>query len=236
MSLIHEALSKARREASHQDDPGVVFPGGLTGRRRRRGLGTGVILGIVVTVAAGAIIGLGLWWAIRQTPAGTTAHADSTAGQIAKSAVPEAGTRTSSSPEGPGRESTGVHSESAPAAEISPTPAIVTPAPGSRESNPAVEDGRDAEVEIDTTHVTPVAKTATSPRGREFLVDADLGYATLSLDYIMVSPTESFAQINGLEVRVGGHIEGFTVEEITENRVTLRDEKGPLVIKVPPSR
>ena len=234
MSLIHEALRKARREASHQDDPGVVFPGGLTGRGRRRGLGTGVILGIVVTVVVGTIIGGGLWWTARHTPAETIAQADSKGAHIAGSPLPEAGSPTSSLPHGVDQESIARQVEPAPASEISTTPEIAKPAAGSRESSPAISDTTGAEVEIEPTRATPVPQIATSSRGREFLVDADLGYATLSLDYIMVSPTERFAEINGLEVRVGGHIEGFTVEEITESWVKLRDDRGPLVIKVPP--
>ena len=53
MSLIHEALRKARREAARAEDPGVVYPGGLTGRRPRRSWAFGFAVGALLSLAAG---------------------------------------------------------------------------------------------------------------------------------------------------------------------------------------
>lgn len=234
MSLIHEALRKARREASHQDDPGVVFPGGLTGRGRQSGLRVGVILGIATTVFAGAIIGGGLWWTFRTTPDEAVESAEPAGVESAQSLASAA-----AAPQSPDVVATG-------------SPADPTSDPGPTDDSDGLSDKRsedadhagaqpgtatsqDADAEIEEPRAAPATQSATASGEREFMVDADLGYASLSLDYIMVSPTESFAQINGLEVRVGGVIEGFTVEEITEDLVKMRDDRGPLVLRVPSS-
>ncbi len=66
-----------------------------------------------------------------------------------------------------------------------------------------------------------------------FHVEADLGYASLVVDYIVDRHSDPFARINGRDIRVGGTIEGFTVEEITSAAVRLRDARGPLVLMVP---
>jgi len=234
VSLIHEALRKARREASHQDDPGVVFPGGLTGRGRQSGLRAGLIWGFAITVIAGVIIGGGLWWTFRPAPDEAVASVEPAARETAQPQVPAAAAPQSSD----------VVETGSPAVPVAdPSPADDSDGPSDHRSEgadlagaqPAAANSQDADAEIETPRVAPATQPATASGEREFMVEADLGYATLSLDYIMVSPTESFAQINGLEVRVGGEIEGFTVEEITKNLVKMRDDRGPLVLRVPSS-
>jgi hypothetical protein len=66
---------------------------------------------------------------------------------------------------------------------------------------------------------------------REYVAEADVGHATLSLDYIVFRSDDPFAVINGLDVRVGSTIEGCTVEEITAEAVRLRDGRGPLLLR-----
>ncbi len=75
MSLIHEALRKARHEAARGDDPGVIYPGGLTGRRPRRGLAVGILAGMALTIALATVIGGTLWWVLRQSPSDRPARA-----------------------------------------------------------------------------------------------------------------------------------------------------------------
>jgi hypothetical protein len=86
----------------------------------------------------------------------------------------------------------------------------------------------------------PTAAAAGDPSTEEsdervFLVDADLGYATLTVDYIVYRPDDPFAEINGLEVHEGSHVAGFVVEKIERDLVRLRDDKGPLIIRVHPA-
>jgi hypothetical protein len=68
---------------------------------------------------------------------------------------------------------------------------------------------------------------------RIYLVEADLGSVTLTLDFIVFRPDDPFAEINGLEVHVGSTIEGFTVEAIERNQVLLRNDEGPLILRAP---
>jgi hypothetical protein len=229
LSLIHEALRKARREAEHRDDPGVVFPGGLTGRGRRKSLSAGIAVGALLTLGVLLIAGGGLWWVLRQ-PVATT-HSPST--RVAETSTPPAAPasddaapedaqqtpRLEPTPE-PGRQVI-----AAPRPTPLPSPStlpVASPQPQTVHTIGGAED-RDAS--------GPPRRTA--PDSREYLVDADLGYAELSLDYIVVTPTGAYAEINGLEVRVGSHVEGFVVEEITEEWVRLRDDRGPLLLRVP---
>ncbi len=80
---------------------------------------------------------------------------------------------------------------------------------------------------------TPQERTGAVSNDRIFDLDADLGYATLSLGFIVARPVNPFAEINGIEVSVGSEVEGFRVEKIEADRVVLRDEKGELVLRVP---
>ncbi len=80
-----------------------------------------------------------------------------------------------------------------------------------------------------------VAKDAVidSDGNRVFVMEAELGYASLSLGFIVARSTNAFAEINGTEVRIGSRIEGFVVEAIEADRVILRDDKGLLILRVP---
>jgi len=68
---------------------------------------------------------------------------------------------------------------------------------------------------------------------RVFVLEAELGYATLSLDYIVFRPEDPFAEINGIEVHEGWFVDDFVVDKIERDRVVLHDEKGPLTLRVP---
>jgi hypothetical protein len=79
----------------------------------------------------------------------------------------------------------------------------------------------------------PGVPHARGPAGeRVYVLDADLGDVSLSLDFIVFRQVRPFAEINGVEVSEGSEIEGFTVEKIEADQVTLRDEEGPLILKV----
>ncbi len=80
---------------------------------------------------------------------------------------------------------------------------------------------------------TPQKQTVKATGNRVFDLDADLGYATLSLGFIVARPVNPFAEINGIEVSIGSEVEGFRVEKIEADRIVLRDEKGELVLRVP---
>ncbi len=88
-------------------------------------------------------------------------------------------------------------------------------------------------VEVESP-VTSIEEPPADPDGeRVFIMEADLGYASLSLGFIVARSNNSFAEINGTEVWIGSEIEGFVVEAIEPDRVLLRDDKGPLILRVP---
>jgi hypothetical protein len=133
--------------------------------------------------------------------------------------------------------------DDAPAA----APARVTPIPSEAEANPGVMAAPTAAaaplvvapaserdlVELDSPAPTPIQPT-TGPNGeRIFVMEAELGYASLSLGYIVARTNNPFAEINGTEVWLYSEIEGFVVEAIESDRVVLRDDKGPLILRVP---
>ena len=64
-------------------------------------------------------------------------------------------------------------------------------------------------------------------------MEAVLAETTLSLGYIVARSDNPFAEINGIDVYVGSEIEGFVVESIEAEMVVLRDDQGPLVLRVP---
>lgn len=234
MSLIHEALRKARRHEGDEDARGVAYARGLTGRRHR-GLGTGMVIGALLAVAAGAAVGMGMWLWLgdRSGPepgaAGSGAATITTGASGLESApslpATESATAATASPETPAQGASGDPAAASTGSGQPPgelTAGTEQPAPPAAEQRPSPPAER----------ATP--RETRGPGGeRVFHVEADVGYASLVVDYIVDRPSDPFARINGLDVRVGGTIEGFTVEEITSTAVRLRDARGPLVLMVP---
>jgi hypothetical protein len=223
VSLIHEALRKARREAARAEDPGVVYPGGLTGRRPRRSWAFGFAVGALLSLAAG--IALVAIFRVVANDRSTGANADAVMLQAHDSP------QRSMSPSVPDRElrqqpTPTVPEKSAVDTEAMPPRQAPAPAVGDGVS-PRAEARPPAGQTLTFTTPTPAPQTGL----REYVVDADLGHATLTLDYIVFRSEDPFAQINGLDVRVGSTIEGCTVEEITAEWVRLRDPRGPLVLR-----
>jgi hypothetical protein len=68
---------------------------------------------------------------------------------------------------------------------------------------------------------------------RVFVMEAEIDGVSLSLGYIVARSDNPFAEINGTDVWIGSEIEGFVVESIEADRVVLRDDKGPLILRVP---
>ena len=234
MSLIHEALRKARRQEGDEDARGVAYARGLTGRRHR-GLGTGILIGALLAVAAGAAVGVGLWqW-----------HGDGSGTPTAAAGSGSAATAAGASglqpaPSQPATESAAV------TAATTAAPAQGAPGDGAAASTgPGQPPGeltagtQQPELPTAEQRPPPPAERATpretrGPNGeRVFHVEADLGYSSLVVDYIVDRPSDPFARINGRDIRVGDTVEGFTVEEITSTAVRLRDARGPLVLMVP---
>ena len=207
MSLINDALRKARQAAAEHEaqQPDTAFraPKAYPSRGPRRR--SGVVMLASVAIAAGLAGAAVAWWAVGQRE------------QPVAAVVP----MPTPSP-----------------APIVEAPELETPAAGSAET--AEETA--VMVAVIPTAVPPTIEIAPEPApeprsqkrvGRVFDLDADLGYATLSLGFIVARPVNPFAEINGIEVSIGSEVEGFRVEKIEADRVVLRDGKGELVLRVP---
>lgn len=239
MSLVSEALRKARREAAQRKRPSrlpAALPEPPGGRRGTR-FGAGLVLGASIALAAALLGAAATWWlatTLRGEPGANGAvptpvvdrggQADvvvSTPAAAAAPTPPAAEPPVRAVPTGPSNlpatdRSGAVEAVAPPAGDLPPTP---RPAP--RAVPPQVGGGGGS------------SPSATGTAGeRVFVLDADLGYARLSLGFVVARAADPFAEVNGQEVHVGSVVEGFTVEEITARGVRLRDARGPLELRL----
>jgi len=166
----------------------------------------------LIAVAAGVVGASAVWWYVggRETASSATAIVEGPSTEAATPPATQAGL---------------------------PTPVDDRATATAHEALPRQESGP-AEVEQTITESAPAVAAAEesvtdSDGNRVFVMEAELGYASLSLGFIVSRASNSFAEINGREVWIGSEIEGFVVEAIEADRVILRDDKGPLILRVP---
>lgn len=250
MSLISEALRKARQQAAEEGDQrgGVLYSWSPATRPRGTRLGLGLVLGAMIALGA-ALAGAGaVWWVVGHRGQSETAAlpsspqpaapADSSEDQLSSDTSPDAvgpsppsaplaTERTSSEdqglPLGHTRDQTAEPPRDAPVASLS---GLSRPTPGADPDATTRQSDRPARGNADPPTIGPDGE-------RIYLIEADLGGVALILDFIVYRADDPFAQINGLDVRVGSTIEGFTVEAIERNQVRLRDEHGILILRAP---
>lgn len=234
MSLINDALRKARQAAAEHDvqqgrsRPPMAYPS----RGPRRGLGTAAVAMIATAACLGGAAAV--WWAMTESiPRGKRAVTAPAPSVAAGGTVPG----TESRPDEPDSGSM------ARRAEATPPPLHVATGDTGGLSRPAQaadggRGGRDdgtaeaASADQDRAPPPPGVPHARGPAGeRVYVLDADLGDVSLSLDFIVFRQVRPFAEINGVEVYEGSEIEGFTVVTIEADQVTLRNEEGPLILK-----
>lgn len=239
MSLISDALRKARQEVAERDARarGVVPPPGPVATRSSASLDTGLILGAVIAAVAALAGGAAVWWwvgsggdpdPVRVAQAATVPPPTS---RQPTGAAPNEDAPDEIAPVEAGLEREGPASgsaappavpDSAPAAATpSPTPPPRTPVPQHAPKDPAPKE--------------PDAAATAADEGsgrREFGLVAELGYARLELGWLIHRSDDPFAEVNGREVHVGSHVDGFVVEEITRTSIRLSDERGPVVLRI----
>ncbi len=231
MSLVSEALRKARQEAAEREGRERGIPRGLVVPPKKWRSGPGLALAILIALAA-AISGAGIaWWALSRPAQGppvpaalaATAAGPSVAPAQAPRQPPEPPTSLASAAKG---------RERPPGAGATPQPqaadetAPVSPAP---QSSPG-----SAPHSSETGAAQPGLQPERAEGGsgeRSFVVDAELGHIKLHLDYVVYRPGSPFAGINGQQVIIGSVIEGFRVEEIGPETVRLRDNRGTVVLR-----
>jgi hypothetical protein len=224
VSLINDALRKARQAASDHDARRATSTRSLRPAYPRRGRGhpLALLLG-AVAVVAGLAGAAGAWWLLERPREPVEA-------QVAESQPPAI--------DAPPVAPEVVESELSepPAAPPPVSTEIATPTPRPTVDRPAAT-APEAEITPtvrDEPGPSPDAPTAAADGGeRVFVLEAELDGRTLSLGFIVAGGDRPFAEINGREVSIGFEIEGFVVEAIEPDRVVLRDTDGPLVLRVP---
>jgi hypothetical protein len=229
MSLVSEALRKARQEAADREGRGRGIPRAFALPPKRWRSRPSLVLAIVIVLAAG-LTGAGVaWWALgKHTGTETKTQAPNR-----PAAAPES-TPSASPPVSAAAPSvTGIPEAPTP---VSPSGSAASPlrlgasaAPPQFASTPTVQPSAHEET---SRPPAVAARPDDGSRERSFVIDADLGYARLHLDYIVYRPGSPFAKINGAEVMVGSMLDGFTVEEITDEFVKLRDSHGVVLLRV----
>jgi len=233
MSLISEALRKARQEAAEREakERGMEAPV-VAGYWKRGGrLGVGLVLGAAIAMGA-AVIGGGLvWWALEdradpkvveetsggEAPAGAEVVEVQPAQDNAALVIDEAAEEvelTSGSVDS-------TSDEPEVLADIADTALAGVEVV---ESEPDNEEGVSVEVSSPQPQIALAAG--------EFVGEAHVGDVTLTLDYLVFRKENPFAQINGRDVRVGAVIEDYVVESITEDRVVLTQGDNEIVLRV----
>lgn len=253
MSLIGDALRKTRQEAAERDGDrkGVLFSAKIADRPARSGLGLGLVLGALIAVIATVGGGLAVWWALgggrpqepqtsetavsgsdreQQTANGHTVSGfDRRAGLAQPSASPAIS--HSSGQLQPETEAVTDSSEETDSADRG-RDARATPEVASLDPDPDPDPIPDA---IDSLQATApeTGYVGTENGTKVYLMEADLGDVTLSLDYIVFRPTDPYAEINGIEVHIGGTVAGFRVKSIERDRVILSDGRRTIVLRAP---
>jgi len=231
MSLVSEALRKARREAAERGDNLDGRTSSTTVIQVTRGPRAWqvVLVGVVVAVVAAGLGAVGVWWALGSGPHQVVAESGDmppASAAVVPTAtptiVPERPEETvAPAPHGPTRTPTPATGRRL----LPPTPRPATPTP--------------TEAPIGATLPVPTGLPPPTPDepapgvlgANEFLGEAVVDGRRLVLDYIAYLPSGAFAEINGVEVRLGSTIDGFTVESITAAAVTLRGPGGPIVLR-----
>jgi hypothetical protein len=234
MSLVSEALRKARQEAAEREGRQRGIPRGLAVPPKRWRSGPGLALALPIALAAAGVGAAITWWTLGDRPADETARVETPvpAGaaqplHISPSSLPPAVKPPGEAPAAPAGQAerhdramvlVGEAQTPADAAHVPPTPATVLAGVPNVSEPTARQRGK-------------LLEPIESARERSFVIDADLGHAKLHLDYIVYRPGSPFAGINGQQVVIGTMIEGLQVDEIGPEFVRLHNDRGTVVLR-----
>jgi hypothetical protein len=221
VSLINEALRKARQAASEHDakQPEGAFQPARSYPSRRSGRRSGVFAVMVVAVAAAAVGAFAAWWIIGDRHDTSPVAMESPPKPVTIAAATKTPEPLPSNKEDRSSAAQPPVAVARMATQVAPTEVVPQPEEETAGLGPADDTANDT--------------VSLSDGERVFEIEAELGYASLNLGYIIARSENPFAEINGVDVFVGSEIEGFVVEAIETDRVILRDDKGILVLRVP---
>lgn len=235
MSLIGDALRKTRQEAAEResDRKGVLFSAKIGHSPTRSNLGLGLALGAIIAVAATVAGGGAVWWLLSRGETGQPVTVEKASSLKAEGietgrAAPEP---TPSLPVGSDSQT-----QVLPAGEIDPAPTSDSDPEDLGSQQPAVQ----ARAAVETPAPTTPNDTSTEggfagvENGADvYILEADLGAVNLSLGYIIFRTEDPFAEINDIELHLGGVIEGYRVKTIERDRVHLSNGRKDIVLRTP---
>lgn len=257
MSLIHDALRKARKEAAERDaeERGSTY---VPPRSHLPSPRSSWIPGLVVGLLVGVGVAFLLVIALRAPVAGPTDEPpdepqafapESSSGERTVEPVVEPPAESGAldatpAPMPPPIEPDEAETEEPPpetSTETSPRDqAETTPDEQASEDaeaapDPDLPDARPTELRPDQPRlVTPPERIGAvgAPADRTFVLEAEVDGRRLELDFIVWSSREPFAQINRQQVTVGQAVDGFVVRRIERERVVLEGEGGLVTLRV----
>lgn len=249
MSLIGDALRKARQEASEResDRKGILFSAKIADSPGRSNLGLGLALGALIAVIATVAGGAAVWWVLGGADTDEPPMIEATqSGSVdpvneKSDPVPD--------PEGTDISGSGRDGGSASGSEqdrgrrsVTESPAAVDPVPvphgtGTSDDSSGSGGGGDRaedEVQSPIIEVSESGYIGTQDGEEIYILEANLGNGvSLSLDFLIFREEDPFAEINGIELHLGGTIEGFRVKDIARDRVTLSNGRRTIVLRAP---
>lgn len=235
MSLIGDALRKTRQEAAEResDRKGVLFSAKIANPPTRSNLGLGLALGAIIAVAATVAGGGAVWWILNRGDTGQPTAAEEPL-RVTAEATENEGSSPDPLPNRPVESNTPIRDVSA--TEIDPIPTTEAASIG-RESQPSPAQNQ----RVTATPIPSPPQVESTEGGFAgvengadvYILEADLGAVKLSLDYIIFRSDDPFAEINGVELHLGGVIEGFRVKAIERDRVHLSNGLKDIVLRAP---
>jgi len=233
VSLIGDALRKTRQEAAERDSDrkGVLFSAKIFDSPTRSHLGLGLALGAVIAIFATVAGGGTVWWLLGR------------------------GGTTQTEPPGTAAPAATVIVETTEAPIQTPSPIVknleMQAPPPVRAATASLIDSEPTDVVLDQPTAQPTIVTDGAPStvaeskgpadgfagiedGEEiYILEANIGNVHLSLDFIVFRADDPFAEINGVELHIGGVIDGYRVKAIERDRVRLSNGRRMIVLRAP---
>ena len=209
MSLIDEALKRARDEAARREQEGRRAPlpqrqgGGPPSEGRGRAVAIGLAAGALVCLLAYALVRISSRRQIERPPTPAAARASEPLPEVV---VPPPASNPAEPPRRPARLSRGEGTKPESAAPAPPAPGGRTPPAG--EGKPArLRDG------------DSFSRSVILPSG-----------SRIELEGIVYSESRPVALVNGKVMLPGDAIEGFAIVKITPDRVELQNREMTITI------
>lgn len=229
MSLISDALRKARQEAAEREakERGLETPV-VAGYWKRGGrLGAGLVLGAVIALGAAVVGGCLVWWVLADRSDAAAVEAPDREGQAVVEVVETVPAQLNGD-QTPDQSVEAMAPAASPGDDV-PQIAFEGDTVSGTDAIDRVSEGTEG---VPTEFPLPASTSSGDDAGGEFVAEAHIGDITLTLDYLVYRTENPFAQVNGRDVRVGSVIEDFVVEAITTDSVVLTRDQTKIVLRV----